>query len=91
MGWVFAIIYGGVVAWMVHVWAGRAPPVFHALRDIAVGMVAGAFGFWLFGLRLGLHEPSVLGTASLAGWFWAGLTSLMVSVLIQARGWVRGT
>lgn len=89
MGWVFAIIYGGCVAWMLHVWCGRAGPSFHALRDIAIGAVAGALGFWIFGMRLGLVEPGALGTATLGGWFWAALTSLIVSVLVQTAGMLR--
>ena len=89
MGWVFALIYGGVVAWMVHVWVGRVPPATHALRDIAIGAGAGVVGFWIFGMRLGLVEPDVIGTASLAGWFWAALTSLVVSVVVQTARLVR--
>jgi hypothetical protein len=89
MGWVFALIYGGAVAWMVHVWAGRGPPTSHALRDITIGAGAGALGFWVFGMRLGLVEPEALGTATLGGWFWAALTALIVSVLVQTAGLVR--
>lgn len=83
MGWVFAIIYGACVAWMVHVWVGREPPAVHALRDIAIGALAGVLGFWIFGMRLGLVEADALGTVSLVGWFWAALSSLIVSVFVQ--------
>ncbi len=89
MGWVFAVIYGGMVAWMVHLATGREPR-YPALPDIAAGALAGAVGYWLFALRLGLHERGAIGNVSIAGWGWAALASLVVSVVIAAAGRVRG-
>jgi hypothetical protein len=83
VGWVFAIAYGALIGWMVHL-ATRPTPTDRALLDIAVGAMAGVIGFWVFALRLGFHEAGAIGTISIAGWVWAAASSLLVSLLFAA-------
>lgn len=88
MGWVFAFIYGGMVAWIVHLASGREP-AYPALPDIAVGALAGVLGFWFFSIRLGLHEAGAIGTASIVGWLWAAASALVASSMLAVVGRMR--
>jgi len=84
MGWLWAIIIGGVVGWL-YSYAVR-PEERNYWADIVAGAGGSLLGVWFFSNLLGLGSPltSNLATFTFLSTIWSILGAIIVTAIVQA-------
>lgn len=83
MGWIVAIIIGGIIGWLASIIMGTDWEQ-GLLANIAVGIVGSVLGKWIFSDLLGIGGASVAGSFSVWGIIWGVIGAIILILILKA-------
>jgi uncharacterized membrane protein YeaQ/YmgE (transglycosylase-associated protein family) len=86
MGWIIAIIVGGLIGWLASKVMGTSEGI---IANIIVGIIGSSLGRWVFGDLLGIGSAWKAGSFSLAGLAFGVLGAVILLWILKMIGIVK--
>ena len=82
MGWIFAILVGGLVGWIASVVmktdGGQGP-----IANVVIGIIGSVLGKWLFSDVLGIGGAAIAGSFTVMGLVWGVMGAIVLIALLK--------